>query len=152
MSDCLAFLGGSKTHGDITEMMAALLQRRRMAPHSVPHLAVSPSLSLFFPELTIYAAGDTIGCGIDFSTYQAFFTKNGTFIGPVFLTYHLVCVDVAFSQARLSRTLGSQLTCTRPLVFAIPVKPFVSTLGKILSNSTLNTMSTNSASRPGPIF
>ncbi|KAF7340135.1 Ran-binding protein [Mycena venus] len=40
--------------------------RRRMARHSGPHLGVT---------------GDTIGCGIDFSTYQAFFTKNGTLIG-----------------------------------------------------------------------
>ncbi|KAJ7922941.1 concanavalin A-like lectin/glucanase domain-containing protein, partial [Mycena leptocephala] len=31
-----------------------------------------------------FGTGDTIGCGIDFSTYQAFFTKNGTFIGSAF--------------------------------------------------------------------
>ncbi|KAJ7226074.1 SPRY-domain-containing protein [Mycena pura] len=31
-----------------------------------------------------FGTGDTIGCGIDFSTNQAFFTKNGTFIGTVF--------------------------------------------------------------------
>ncbi|KAJ7171807.1 SPRY-domain-containing protein [Mycena crocata] len=31
-----------------------------------------------------FGTGDTIGCGIDFSTYQAFFTKNGTLIGSVF--------------------------------------------------------------------
>lgn len=84
MSDCLAFLGGSKTHGDITEMMAALLRRRRMARHSGPPLAVSPNSVLALHKLTIHAAGDTIGCGIDFSTYQAFFTKNGTLIGIVF--------------------------------------------------------------------
>lgn len=27
------------------------------------------------------AAGDIIGCGIDFTTRRAFFTKNGSFIG-----------------------------------------------------------------------
>ncbi|KAJ7293880.1 hypothetical protein C8J57DRAFT_40287 [Mycena rebaudengoi] len=32
----------------------------------------------------MFGTGDTIGCGIDFSTYQAFFTKNGTLIGSVF--------------------------------------------------------------------
>ncbi|KAJ7064997.1 concanavalin A-like lectin/glucanase domain-containing protein [Mycena amicta] len=31
-----------------------------------------------------YTTGDTIGCGIDFSANQAFFTKNGAFIGTVF--------------------------------------------------------------------
>ncbi|KAF7310493.1 Ran-binding protein [Mycena chlorophos] len=31
-----------------------------------------------------YGTGDTIGCGIDFSTNTAFFTKNGSFIGSVF--------------------------------------------------------------------
>ncbi|KAJ7480102.1 SPRY-domain-containing protein [Mycena galericulata] len=31
-----------------------------------------------------FGTGDTIGCGVDFSTYQAFFTKNGTLIGSVF--------------------------------------------------------------------
>ncbi|KAF7319872.1 Ran-binding protein [Mycena kentingensis (nom. inval.)] len=31
-----------------------------------------------------YGTGDTIGCGIDFSSGQAFYTKNGTFIGTVF--------------------------------------------------------------------
>ncbi|KAF7306438.1 Ran-binding protein [Mycena indigotica] len=31
-----------------------------------------------------YGTGDTIGCGIDFSANQAFFTKNGSFIGTVF--------------------------------------------------------------------
>lgn len=29
-------------------------------------------------------AGDVVGCGIDFSTGQAFFTNNGRLIGPVF--------------------------------------------------------------------
>ncbi|RDB28553.1 Ran-binding protein 9 [Hypsizygus marmoreus] len=31
-----------------------------------------------------FGTGDIIGCGIDFTTYRAFFTKNGTLIGPVF--------------------------------------------------------------------
>lgn len=31
-----------------------------------------------------YGAGDIIGCGIDFTSRRAFFTKNGSFIGPVF--------------------------------------------------------------------
>ncbi|KAJ7630430.1 SPRY-domain-containing protein [Roridomyces roridus] len=31
-----------------------------------------------------FGTGDTIGCGIDFSTHQAFFTKNGNLIGSVF--------------------------------------------------------------------
>ncbi|KAJ7139527.1 hypothetical protein C8R44DRAFT_764701 [Mycena epipterygia] len=31
-----------------------------------------------------FGTDDIIGCGIDFSTYQAFFTKNGTLIGSVF--------------------------------------------------------------------
>ncbi|KAK0208025.1 concanavalin A-like lectin/glucanase domain-containing protein, partial [Desarmillaria ectypa] len=31
-----------------------------------------------------YGLGDVIGCGIDFTTNRAFFTKNGTLIGPVF--------------------------------------------------------------------
>ncbi|KAF8633962.1 hypothetical protein AX15_001142 [Amanita polypyramis BW_CC] len=31
-----------------------------------------------------YGTGDVIGCGIDFTTHKAFFTRNGTFLGPVF--------------------------------------------------------------------
>ncbi|KAJ7223512.1 concanavalin A-like lectin/glucanase domain-containing protein [Mycena pura] len=31
-----------------------------------------------------FGTGDVIGCGIDFNANQAFFTKNGTFIGTVF--------------------------------------------------------------------
>ncbi|KAK0456873.1 ran-binding protein 10 [Armillaria borealis] len=31
-----------------------------------------------------YGLGDVIGCGIDFTTDRAFFTRNGTLIGPVF--------------------------------------------------------------------
>ncbi|KAF5311882.1 hypothetical protein D9619_003081 [Psilocybe cf. subviscida] len=31
-----------------------------------------------------FGAGDVIGCGIDFTTNQLFYTKNGTLIGPVF--------------------------------------------------------------------
>lgn len=31
-----------------------------------------------------FGTGDIVGCGIDFTTHRAFFTKNGTFIGPVF--------------------------------------------------------------------
>jgi len=32
-------------------------------------------------------AGDTIGCGIDFTSYKTFFTKNGTLLGKNCLTY-----------------------------------------------------------------
>ncbi|KAG6869046.1 hypothetical protein C0993_004719 [Termitomyces sp. T159_Od127] len=31
-----------------------------------------------------FGTGDIIGCGVDFTTHKAFFTRNGTFIGPVF--------------------------------------------------------------------
>ncbi|ESK98176.1 ran-binding protein [Moniliophthora roreri MCA 2997] len=31
-----------------------------------------------------FGLGDIIGCGIDFSTYRAFYTKNGSPLGPVF--------------------------------------------------------------------
>ncbi|KAK2461734.1 hypothetical protein APHAL10511_006197 [Amanita phalloides] len=31
-----------------------------------------------------YGTGDIIGCGIDFTTHKAFFTKNGTLLGPIF--------------------------------------------------------------------
>ncbi|KAF8060964.1 hypothetical protein FPV67DRAFT_1423268 [Lyophyllum atratum] len=31
-----------------------------------------------------FGTGDIIGCGIDFTTHRAFFTKNGALIGPVF--------------------------------------------------------------------
>ncbi|KAF9072663.1 concanavalin A-like lectin/glucanase domain-containing protein [Rhodocollybia butyracea] len=31
-----------------------------------------------------FGLGDVVGCGIDFSTGRAFFTKNGTYLGPVF--------------------------------------------------------------------
>ncbi|KIK70347.1 hypothetical protein GYMLUDRAFT_253738 [Collybiopsis luxurians FD-317 M1] len=31
-----------------------------------------------------FGLGDVVGCGIDFSTHRMFFTKNGTFLGPVF--------------------------------------------------------------------
>ncbi|KAJ7602220.1 hypothetical protein B0H17DRAFT_1155039, partial [Mycena rosella] len=92
--------GWGQIHGDIMGMMAALSPRRRMARHSGPPLAV-------------------IGCGVDFSTYQAFFTKNGTLI--------------EFSQAQLSKTLESHLTYIHPLAFAIPGKQSASTLDKNLS-------------------
>ncbi|KAJ7456433.1 concanavalin A-like lectin/glucanase domain-containing protein [Mycena latifolia] len=38
-----------------------------------------------------FGTGDTIGCGIDFSTYQAFFTKNGTLIGSAFKDIGKTC-------------------------------------------------------------
>ncbi|KAJ3997898.1 SPRY-domain-containing protein [Lentinula boryana] len=31
-----------------------------------------------------FGLGDIVGCGVDFSTNRAFFTKNGTCLGPVF--------------------------------------------------------------------
>ncbi|KAK7029698.1 hypothetical protein VNI00_014396 [Paramarasmius palmivorus] len=31
-----------------------------------------------------FGLGDVIGCGIDFSTHRAFYTKNGNLLGPVF--------------------------------------------------------------------
>ncbi|GLB36579.1 putative protein with domain in SPla and the RYanodine receptor [Lyophyllum shimeji] len=31
-----------------------------------------------------FGTGDIIGCGIDFTTHKAFFTKNGALLGPVF--------------------------------------------------------------------
>ncbi|TDL28944.1 SPRY-domain-containing protein [Rickenella mellea] len=31
-----------------------------------------------------FSTGDVIGCGIDFSTYKAFYTKNGAYLGTVF--------------------------------------------------------------------
>ncbi|KAG5721970.1 Ran-binding protein 10 [Termitomyces sp. T112] len=31
-----------------------------------------------------FGTGDIIGCGVDFTTHAAFFTRNGTLIGPVF--------------------------------------------------------------------
>ncbi|KAF8584921.1 SPRY-domain-containing protein [Ramaria rubella] len=31
-----------------------------------------------------FTTGDVVGCGIDFSSGQAFFTKNGRYLGPVF--------------------------------------------------------------------
>ncbi|KIL70599.1 hypothetical protein M378DRAFT_183229 [Amanita muscaria Koide BX008] len=31
-----------------------------------------------------YSTNDVIGCGIDFTAHKAFFTKNGTLLGPVF--------------------------------------------------------------------
>ncbi|KAF5377248.1 hypothetical protein D9615_006400 [Tricholomella constricta] len=31
-----------------------------------------------------FGTGDIIGCGIDFTSHRAFFTKNGTLLGPVF--------------------------------------------------------------------
>ncbi|GJJ13868.1 hypothetical protein Clacol_008125 [Clathrus columnatus] len=37
--------------------------------------------SVYGPKFT---TGDVVGCGIDFSTGQAFFTNNGRLIGPVF--------------------------------------------------------------------
>ncbi|KAF8887755.1 hypothetical protein BD779DRAFT_1440522 [Infundibulicybe gibba] len=36
------------------------------------------------PYGPVFGTGDVIGCGIDFTTLRAFYTKNGTFLGPVF--------------------------------------------------------------------
>ncbi|KAF9478718.1 SPRY-domain-containing protein [Pholiota conissans] len=44
-------------------------------------LCTDKSGSLFGPS---YGVGDTIGCGIDFTTYKVFYTKNGTLIGSAF--------------------------------------------------------------------
>ena len=35
---------------------------------------------VFLKEI-LSLAGDIIGCGVDFTTYKAFFTRNGTLIG-----------------------------------------------------------------------
>lgn len=32
------------------------------------------------PHIPRFAAGDTIGCGINFTTYTVFFTKNGIYL------------------------------------------------------------------------
>jgi hypothetical protein len=42
------------------------------------------SKSLIFSLLQSFIlslAGDIVGCGVDFTTYKAFFTRNGTLIG-----------------------------------------------------------------------
>ncbi|TFK40926.1 concanavalin A-like lectin/glucanase domain-containing protein [Crucibulum laeve] len=31
-----------------------------------------------------FGVGDIVGCGIDFTTHKMFFTRNGTYLGPVF--------------------------------------------------------------------
>ncbi|KAJ3541274.1 hypothetical protein NMY22_g3955 [Coprinellus aureogranulatus] len=36
------------------------------------------------PYSQTFGSGDTVGCGIDFSTRRAFYTKNGHFLGNVF--------------------------------------------------------------------
>lgn len=36
------------------------------------------------PYSQTYGSGDKVGCGIDFSTRRAFYTKNGQLLGPVF--------------------------------------------------------------------
>ena len=36
---------------------------------------------VMLPSLNLSLAGDIIGCGVDFTTYKTFFTRNGTLIG-----------------------------------------------------------------------
>lgn len=49
-------------------------------------------------------AGDIVGCGVDFTTYKAFFTRNGTLIGigqiPGYFhsLLHLLCVGQVFEN------------------------------------------------------
>lgn len=38
--------------------------------------------------LTCWIAGDVIGCGIDFSLYKAFYTKNGAMLGEFIFNSH----------------------------------------------------------------
>lgn len=55
-----------------------------------PTFGSEPTLLVFSSclrsRLIAVLAGDIIGCGMDFSTNKAFFTKNGTFIGKISFT------------------------------------------------------------------
>lgn len=40
----------------------------------------------------LFVAGDIVGCGIDFSQNRAFYTKNGTFLGPYHRLFYQLCL------------------------------------------------------------
>ena len=81
-SNFLAYLVGRLILGVIMETMVMLYLPIKVVLNMVPLLVVSfvlPSLTIFFSKWGV--AGDIVGCGIDFTTYKAFFTRNGTLIG-----------------------------------------------------------------------
>ena len=40
-----------------------------------------------------FGVGDTVGCGVNFSTGSAFFTKNGIFLGMPTSDFHHACAS-----------------------------------------------------------
>lgn len=61
-----------------------------------------------FAYASLALAGDVIGCGVDFSSNEAFFTKNGDLIGISNVLYSL-CYDLtqkSFSVGRVFRNVG----------------------------------------------
>ena len=77
--DCLV---GKVNPGGTTAMMVILLLRSVRARRMDQSLRVSVSVLLCSSvSLTTATAADVIGCGIDYSSGQAFFTKNGRYLG-----------------------------------------------------------------------
>jgi hypothetical protein len=81
-------------------MMAILLQLRSLGLPLALRSEVSTFLIDLFLPCSDLAAGDIIGCGIDFTTHKAFFTKNGTLIGKLPLHSGATNVVTTFTRLR----------------------------------------------------
>lgn len=66
------------------------------------------------PYAEQFTTGDIIGCGVDFTTNQAFFTKNGVFLGKCDPNFHLRLIADFNWQALLSKRF-KMLSCTHLL-------------------------------------
>src|ERR1700722_15290775 len=82
-SNCRVCQAGSETHGATMVTMECHLLPNGQAPNTVQNLEVRGPLLFFLRSrrLIFHAAGDIIGCGVDFSQNRGFYTKNGTFLG-----------------------------------------------------------------------
>jgi hypothetical protein len=97
--DYLVFPAGNQIPGAIMVMMAILLQLRSLGLPLALRLEVSTFIDLLF-SCSFLVAGDIIGCGIDFTTHKAFFTKNGTLIGELVLYPSATNVVTTFTRFR----------------------------------------------------
>ena len=90
----------------------------------------------------MFAVGDVIGCGFNFSTNQAFFTRNGQDLG---IAFRELRTKQPFPSVGLKKYSGAQIRANfgqRPFVFDIDDKVFTETarVGRDIAKTKTSTL------------